>query len=191
MRSGVMRNRLMRNGVMRNRAGKEDGGTLYCSRCLIVIFVLFVLFVLFVCSGDLSGLHCQIDAGPQSLRVQPAGVLPGDGNGIDLKVRCSRTVVHPGESVSFFFDCINTSDSLIVFDMTLWLNRAGGVKKKYLGPYALPLGGRKRISRNQAVIIPVDIEPGDYVITLSANKGYDLLDEESFSVKVEPVQSRD
>jgi len=158
---------------------------LSCPRCLIIVFVFVVI------AAELGGVPGQLDDASVFLQVQSAWMLPGDGKGIDLKVSCSRTVVHPGESVSFLLECTNTSDSLIVFDMTLWLNRTGGVKKKYLGPYSLPLGGRKRISRNQAILVPIDIEPGDYVITLSANKGYDLLDEESFRVKVEQARSLD
>jgi hypothetical protein len=113
------------------------------------------------------------------------GISQLDRKGIDLNVSCSRTSVRPGDTISFYFECTNTADSLITFDMTLWLNREGGARKQYLGPYALPLAGQKRIRRNQNILIPEDVEMGFYVVTLTAKKGYELLDEESFKVKVE------
>jgi|GEM_PF-5643345 len=124
-------------------------------------------------------------SGSLSVGISQLSTPPLHRKGIDLSVSCSRTVVRPGEAVSFYFECANTADSLITFDMTLWLNREGGAKKRYLGPYALPLAGHKQIRRNQSILIPEDVEMGYYVITLTAKKGYELLDEESFKVKVE------
>jgi len=117
--------------------------------------------------------------------ILPTIVIVANSKQIDVEIDCPLDSIPQGGSLPFTASVMNETDSTITFETTLWIKLETGQEIPFFGPSTMTLQAGQGITRNPSINVPDNAHPGDYTVSLVAESlTGDLLDEDSFSVRV-------